>query len=106
MIKPTDITPDVVEALAWLRKGWDGDNSERAINAFNTLENAGVFAVIDESTGYAAAEEILADTTAYDITPVDPEPEPEYTDADLLHDMQIGADNAERIRIEMRQNES
>jgi hypothetical protein len=51
---------DVIEALAWLRKGWDGDNSERAITALETLDNAGVFRELDEQTGYAPAEEILA----------------------------------------------
>jgi hypothetical protein len=51
---------EAIEALAWLRKGWDGDNSERAITAFETLDNAGVFKALDEQTGYAPAEEILA----------------------------------------------
>ncbi|MFJ6508659.1 hypothetical protein [Streptomyces sp. NPDC091879] len=51
---------DVIEALAWLRKGWDGDNSERAITALETLDNAGLFKSVDEQTGYAPAEEILA----------------------------------------------
>jgi hypothetical protein len=51
---------EVIEALAWLRKGWDGDNSERAITAFDALDNAGVFRELDEQTGYAPAEEILA----------------------------------------------
>jgi hypothetical protein len=52
-------TNEVIEALAWLRRGWDGDNSERAITAFETLDNAGVFRAMDEQTGYAPAEEIL-----------------------------------------------
>ncbi len=47
-----DVTPEVIGALAWLRKGWDGDNSEAAITAFDTLDNAGVFREIDEATGY------------------------------------------------------
>jgi hypothetical protein len=51
---------EVIEALAWLRKGWDGDNSERAITAFDALDNAGVFKSLDEQTGYTPAEEILA----------------------------------------------
>jgi hypothetical protein len=53
---------EVIEALAWLRKGWDGDNSERAITSFETLDNAGVFRELDEQTGYTPAEEILART--------------------------------------------
>lgn len=51
---------EVIEALAWLRKGWDGDNSARAITAFEALDNAGVFRELDEQTDYAPAEEILA----------------------------------------------
>jgi hypothetical protein len=53
---------EVIEALAWLRKGWDGDNSERAITSFEALDNAGVFRELDEQTGYTPAEEILART--------------------------------------------
>lgn len=45
--KPT--IEEQIEALAWLRKGWDGDNSERAIEAFNTLDSGGVFAALDEA---------------------------------------------------------
>jgi hypothetical protein len=55
-----EFSTEVIEALAWLRKGWDGDNSERAITAFETLDNAGVFKSLDEQTGYTPAEEILA----------------------------------------------
>lgn len=54
------VSNDVIEALAWLRKGWDGDNSERAITALETLDSAGVFRELDEQTGRAPAEEILA----------------------------------------------
>jgi len=53
-VKP-EIAPEVIEALAWLRKGWDGDNSERAIMALGTLDNAGVFAAIDDAARYGAA---------------------------------------------------
>ena len=48
-----DITTKVIEALAWLRKGWDGDNSERAITAFETLDTAGVFAAVDAASDAA-----------------------------------------------------
>jgi hypothetical protein len=60
--------PKVINALAWLREGWDGDNSERAIQAFNELDNAGVFAALDEQTGYASAVEILAESARDDVT--------------------------------------
>lgn len=49
---------DTIDALAWLREGWDGDNSQRAIEAFATLDNAGVFRAVDEQTNYGAPEEI------------------------------------------------
>jgi len=47
--EPT-ITPAMIEALAWLRNGWDGDNSEKAIEAFEMFDNAGIFAAIDAVT--------------------------------------------------------
>lgn len=43
---------DVIQALEFLRNGWDGENSVEAIEAFNTLDNAGVFQEIDEQTAY------------------------------------------------------
>ena len=42
------ITPEMIEALDWLRSGWDGDNSERAITAFEVLDNAGLYKEIDD----------------------------------------------------------
>lgn len=48
MDNPKPTIPEQIEALAWLRKGWNGDNSERAIEAFNTLDNAGLFADLDQ----------------------------------------------------------
>jgi hypothetical protein len=48
MNKP-NITPEVIEALRTLRKiAWGGDVED----AVNTLDNAGIFAAIDEVTGY------------------------------------------------------
>lgn len=58
----TQYTDDVLQALAWLRSGWDGDNSVKAIEAFETLDNAGVFSDLDEQTDYAPAVEILAES--------------------------------------------
>jgi hypothetical protein len=62
-----EFAPEVIEALAWLRNGWDGDNSERAITAFETLDNAGVFAALDEQTDYASATGILAESARQDM---------------------------------------
>lgn len=58
----TQYEQDVIDALAWLRSGWDGDNSERAIKAFETLDNAGVFSDLDEQADYAPAVDILAES--------------------------------------------
>lgn len=55
--------PKVIEALARLRDA--AANSDDISNAlardFQKLDNAGVFAALDEQTDYAAAEEILAE---------------------------------------------
>lgn len=51
---------NVIKALAWLRSGWDGDNSVKAIEAFNTLDNAGVFMALDEQSDYAEPGVILS----------------------------------------------
>lgn len=47
-----EITPEVIAALTFLRNGWDGGNSVAAIEAFSTLDNAGIFRPVDEATGY------------------------------------------------------
>lgn len=49
MDNPKPTLAEQIRALAWLRKGWDGDNSERAIEAFNTLDNADLFADLDQA---------------------------------------------------------
>lgn len=53
-----------IEALATLRlasrTGLDLDGPVR--EAFDTLDNAGVFAALDEQNDYASAEDILSDT--------------------------------------------
>lgn len=48
------ITPSVIEALRTLRKA---TVSERVLKAIDTLDNAGIFAAIDETTGYDVAPE-------------------------------------------------
>lgn len=63
MIQPLDVTPVVSEALARLRQiAADGKIGMYAQIArdLDTLDNAGVFAEIDERNEYAAPEEILA----------------------------------------------
>lgn len=61
--------PKVIEALAHLRlAGRTGLGLEdSARDAFETLDNAGVFAALDEQADYAAAEDILADSARRDL---------------------------------------
>jgi hypothetical protein len=69
--------PKVIEALAWLREfaarnrhpiSMIGvEQAERVVQAINALDNAGVFAALDEQTDYASAEEILAEGAAIDM---------------------------------------
>lgn len=54
--------PKTIEALATLRQYAAGERRD-VRQAFNTLDNAGVFAALDEQTDYASAEEVLADLT-------------------------------------------
>lgn len=74
--------PKVIEALARVRLYAAGQRRDIQ-QELNILDNAGVFAALDEQTGYAAAEDILADTTGYDITPVDPAEWGDTTRADM-----------------------
>lgn len=70
--------PEVIEALAEARNAVKhmGTEAPEALSrvytgyayslaqAFNALDNAGVFATLDEQTGYAAAEGILAEAAS------------------------------------------
>lgn len=49
-----------INALATIRLYAAGQNRD-VRQAFNTLDNAGVFAALDEQTDYASAEDILAE---------------------------------------------
>lgn len=58
----TAFTPEVITALATLRDVARRNRSvTRVVDAINTLDNAGVFAALDEQTDYADAESILAE---------------------------------------------
>lgn len=83
MIKPMDVTPEISRALALLRV-WDHTPEVR--EALDALDNAGVFAEIDERNDYASAEEILAESALRDIerqNGLDPEEWGDMTRADL-----------------------
>lgn len=46
----SDITPEVIEALAYLRRMWNLDATAK--QRFDVLDNAGIFAAIDEASDY------------------------------------------------------
>jgi hypothetical protein len=57
-------SPEVIEALASLRTYAGKYPTMGLSDAVNTLDNAGVFAALDEQTGYTAAEDILAEAVS------------------------------------------
>jgi hypothetical protein len=61
--------PKVINALADLRVRMAGvvlQDSQLA-RSFNTLDNAGVFAALDEQTGYASALDVLEESARDDL---------------------------------------
>lgn len=68
-LRPMDVTPEVIDALAALRR-FAADESRNSLNtvsreaaeAINVLDNVQVFAVIDEATGYDVDPERVAET--------------------------------------------
>lgn len=61
----------VIEALAYLRAYMAVDAQAGAQRAFNELDNAGVFADLDEQTDYASAEAILAESALASVPSLD-----------------------------------
>lgn len=63
--------PKVIEALALLRTFTGPGGGQilqgQVVQAVNTLDDAGVFAALDEQTDYAPAVEILAEGAAIDM---------------------------------------
>jgi len=55
---------NVITALAFLRAHAKVDARPAVQRAIETLDNAGVFATLDEQTDYASAEDILAEAAA------------------------------------------
>lgn len=74
-MKPSDVTPEAVQALAYLRLKARSDDSQVS-RAINTLDNAGVFAALDEATDYASAAEIMAEVAAKSVEEVMGTPDP------------------------------
>lgn len=84
MLKPMDVTPVISEALAVLRVHTKySDVAQSLKEAIAILDNAGVFAEIDERNDYASAEEILAEAAGTDTAPLDPAEWGDTTRADL-----------------------
>ena len=114
----TQYSNEVLAALATLRRA---DLPLEVSRALDTLDNAGVFADLDEQSGYASAEDILAETYRAGLKAMfpnaaDPAEWGDTTTADMaehqtgrhrrvpVDEPLIGAE-AERIRIALRQNE-
>lgn len=90
MISQMDVTPMISQALATLRTLAPGylrltaKETETFREAFNVLDNAGVFAEIDERNEYASAEEILAEAAVQSVTgTLDPAEWGDTTRADM-----------------------
>lgn len=62
-MNPSDVTDEIAVALAILRTFTGPGGGQmlpgQIVQAINVLDNAGVFAEIDEATHYASAEDIL-----------------------------------------------
>ena len=106
MIKPTDVTPEIVLALATLRNRLQyepGSFTADFHKAFQILDNAGVFAAIDEANDYASAEEILAEAAVASVPStftsraqgLDPAEWGDTTSADMARHQGVAGDQPE-----------
>lgn len=60
-LRPMDVTPEIINALRTLRGFASGPTLPGSVReAINTLDNAGVFAAIDEQTDYDVDGGLLA----------------------------------------------
>lgn len=84
MLKPMDVTPVISEALAVLRNFAKKAGPSPIREAINVLDDAGVFAGVDEHNDYASAEEILAEAAGADTASLDPAEWGDTTREDLL----------------------
>lgn len=106
---------ETIKALAWIRKATSEGmlRTSKLGDAFRTLDNAGVFAALDEQTDYASAEEILAEIALASVpNTADPAEWGDTMSADMAgrhRRVPLGeplyGDEAERMRIALRQNE-
>jgi hypothetical protein len=84
-IKPMDVTPEVAAALANLRLiAQAAGTSIRLRNAINALDDAGVFAEIDERYDYAAPADVLQEIAEAEVpNTLDPAEWGDTTSADV-----------------------
>lgn len=100
-------SPEVIEALAKARSAVSrmgkptvvndfdryAEQGLRLLQAFNTLDNAGVFAALDEQTSYTAAEDILAEATRTSAQALDPAEWGDTTREDMARHYALDAAN-------------
>lgn len=90
--------PEVIEALAQLRYS-AATHSNLPANvkwAINTLDNADVFAALDEQTDYASAEAILAESALASVSnAADPAEWGDTTSADMARHQGVAGDQPE-----------
>lgn len=80
----TNITPEAIKALAALRVYAATYPTMGLSDAINALDNAGVFADLDEQTDYASAEDILAEAALASVpNTLDPAEWGDTTSADV-----------------------
>lgn len=95
---------DVIEALARLRDAAasSDDISNVLARAFQKLDNAGVFAALDEQTDYAAAETVLAETYLAGLREQTPDPAEVGRHRRIPVDEPLVGAEAERMRDALR----
>lgn len=92
--------PEVIEALALLRTFTGPGGGKylpgQIVQAVNTLDNAGVFAALDEQTDYASATEILAEAALASVpNTADPAEWGDTTSADMARHQGVAGDQPE-----------
>lgn len=109
MIKLMDVTPEISRALAILRTFTGSGGGKllpgQVVQAINTLDDAGVFAEIDERNEYASAEEILEESAVTASlfpgnAPLDPAEWGDTTSADMARHQGLGSGLHRRIPLD------
>lgn len=67
MIKPMDVTPEIIDGLSSVRTWITLSHKPYLLRAFEALEAAGVFAEIDEAADRDRADAALAESAASDL---------------------------------------